>query len=58
MFQDLAEEHNFIVINEYEFNNYIPKYIEQMEKIVSATYENTRGKLSSYFRSNNNPCFL
>lgn len=44
LLQDLAEENNFKVIDEYEFNNYIPKYIGQMEKIVSATYEITRGK--------------
>ncbi|XP_054260292.1 guanylate cyclase 32E-like [Macrosteles quadrilineatus] len=40
--KDLAGEYNLSVTGVYEFNNYIPKDIQEMEKIVDDTYKRTR----------------
>lgn len=47
--QDLAGDHNLSVTGVYEFNNYIPWYIQEMEKIVADTYRKTRGKSLQVF---------
>lgn len=47
--QDLAGDHNLSVTGVYEFNNYIPKDIQEMEKIVADTYRKTRGKYLHIF---------
>ncbi|XP_046686758.1 guanylate cyclase 32E-like, partial [Homalodisca vitripennis] len=39
---DLAGDYNLSVTGVYEFNNYIPKDIQEMEKIVADTYRRTR----------------
>lgn len=42
-FQGLAKRHKLQVTNFYQFSDYIPKHIQEMQAIVEETYPKTRG---------------